>query len=340
MDKNIKYMSHAIELAKMAWGKTTPNPMVGAVIVRDGEIVGEGYHHKAGEAHAEVNAIADAGENCKGAVAYVTLEPCSTTGRTGPCTLALINAGVTSVVIGSLDPNPNHAGAGVDILEKAGIKVSVGVLEGECLKLNEAFFKWISEKKPFVLLKMAMTLDGKIATESGQSQWITGEVARNRVQELRQWSDAVLVGGETVRKDKPSLSVRSIEDWPCQPQRVIVSRNLTKEQAVELLPEGSDPFVYSAADGNEWNELLLDLGKKDVMALLIEGGGELAASALEAGIVDKVEFHIAPKILGGKGSRTVIGGSNPHSLAEALMLEEVQNFQLGCDFAITGYVKK
>jgi len=337
---DIKWMVQALELAQKAWGMTAPNPMVGCVVVKSNTLVGRGYHHKAGEAHAEVNALRDAGDAARDAVAYVTLEPCSTTGRTGPCTQSLIDAGISRVVIGSLDPNPDHAGRGVAILEDAGIEVSIGVLEDRCLELNEAFFKWISEKKPFVLLKMAMTLDGKIATKEGQSQWITGADARGRVQHLRQWSDAIVVGGETVRRDKPSLTVRNVDDWPCQPKRVVVSRSLSVDDAVELMAEGNEPMVFAPSNNSEWDEMLLELGSQDVMGVLIEGGGELAASALEAGVVDKVEFHIAPKILGGRGSRTVIGGTNPSNLSEALGLERVKTFSLGCDFAFTGYVSK
>jgi len=331
-------MRRSLDLAQKAWGLTSPNPMVGCTIVKDGELVGEGYHHKAGEAHAEVNAIADAGSFAHGAIAYVTLEPCSTTGRTGPCTQALINAGIVKVVIGSLDPNPDHAGRGVRILEDAGIEVVVGILESECLQMNEAFFKWISQNKPFVILKMAMTLDGKIATKDGQSQWITGPVARERVQKLRQWSDAIMVGGETVRSDRPSLTVRNVEDWPCQPKRIVASKSLTESDAAALVPPGNEPMVVSASTKEEWEHILLDLGSMDVTSLLIEGGGELAASALQAGVVDKVEFHIAAKILGGKDSRTVIGGVNPSNLSESLMLEDVSTFKLGDDIAVTGYI--
>ena len=336
---NERYMMQALELAKLGWGKTSPNPMVGCVIVLNGEIVGKGYHHKAGEAHAEVNAISDAGEFTNGAAAYVTLEPCSTTGRTGPCTQALIDAGISKVFIGSLDPNPEHAGRGVKILQNAGIEVNHGIIEQECLKHNEAFFKWIQYKTPFVLLKMAMTLDGKIATKDGQSQWITSSVARSRVQKLRQWSDAIMVGGETVRKDHPSLTVREIENWPCQPERIVISRSLTNEDALKLMPCGVKPSVYSPSSKTDWKQLMKTLGGENITSLLIEGGGELAASALEAGVVDKVEFHIAPKILGGKDSRSVIGGVNPSNLSESLMLEDVETFSLGCDIAISGYIK-
>ena len=205
----IEYMPQALELAKLAWGRTSPNPMVGALIVKHDRIIGRGYHRKAGTPHAEINALADCRHSPAGATLYVTLEPCSTYGRTPPCTDAIIKAGISRVVIGCLDPNPKHAGKGVEILRRAGIEVEYPVLEEECLRLNEAFFKWITTGTPFVLLKMAMTLDGKIATVDGDSQWVTGVGAREEVQVLRQWADAIMVGGETARRDHPALTVRN-----------------------------------------------------------------------------------------------------------------------------------
>lgn len=338
MTTHSHYMNRALELARKAWGCTSPNPMVGCVIVKDGLVVGEGYHHKAGEPHAEVNALADAGGKAQGATAFVTLEPCSSTGRTGPCTEALKKAGISHVVIGSLDPNPSHAGRGVRILEDAGVVVEYGVLESECLALNEGFFKWITTGKPFVILKMAMTLDGKIATEQGDSKWVTGEVARARVQELRRWADAVMVGGGTVRADKPSLTVRDIADWPHQPERIVVSSSLDIASCTAQMGEGKTPIILAPEDGDEWAEKMVELGEKGITTILIEGGGELAAEVLSAGVVDKVEFHIATKILGGRNSRPVVGGLNPLSLAESHQLKDVQTYMLGNDIAVSGYV--
>lgn len=342
-EKDKKFMLRAIALAKRGFGKTSPNPLVGAVIVRNGRIIGEGYHKKAGTPHAEINAITDAGaKKCQGATIYVTLEPCSTTGLTPPCTAAIIAAKFAKVVIGCLDPNPAHAGQALKIFRKAMIETVVGIEEGKCLALNDAFFHWIQTGRPLVMLKMAMTLDGKIATAAGKSKWITGPVARQRVQELRKWADAIMVGGETVRKDKPSLNVRSaklpdceLRNWE-QPERIIASKSLTSEKAAKLLPTGKRPLVVKAKNRSEWLSVLKRLGKKNITALLLEGGGELAASLLQAGVVDKVEFHIAPKILGGEKSRPVIGGTDPASLADSLQLQDVIIKKLGDDICITG----
>jgi diaminohydroxyphosphoribosylaminopyrimidine deaminase/5-amino-6-(5-phosphoribosylamino)uracil reductase len=332
-----KAMMHiAIDLARQAEGMTSPNPLVGAVVVKKMQIVGEGYHHKAGTAHAEVNALNDAGSKAAGADIYVTLEPCSTTGRTPPCTEAIIKAGIKRVFIGSLDPNPAHAGRAVDILRKTGIEVATGIETALCDSLNEAFFKWITTGKPLVVLKLAVTLDGRIACANGQSQWITGPEARGRVQRLRRRADAIMVGGETVRKDKPGLIVREPEDWPRQPRRLIVSRSMTPDQAKELLCPGPCPEIVAPDSPEAWQNLMQRLGSEQVTELLIEGGGELAAAVLHAGIVDIAEFHIAPKILGGKGSRPAVGGADPLSLAEAFNLNDVTVETLGKDIIVRG----
>ena len=326
------YMRQALELAEAAWGLTSPNPMVGAVVVDEaGNVVGRGYHHGAGLPHAEPNALRDAGENARGATLYVTLEPCCTWGRTPPCTEAVIAAGIRQVVIGCVDTNPKHAGHGIDVLKSHGITVVTGVLEEECRRLNDAFFKWIGTGRPFVMLKMAMTLDGKIATQSGQSQWITGESARAWVQRFRCWADAVMVGGETVRKDNPSLTVRSPLDWPRQPLRFVWTSRPLPPSAKMLSDGGPVPECVKPQTAAEWDEFLAGLGRRQVTALLLEGGGELAGNALQAGIVDRVAFFVAPKILCGRGSRSVTGGENPESLGEALRLENVQTQFFGND---------
>ncbi len=335
-DKTSEYMKEAIALAEKAWGMTSPNPLVGAVIVKDGKVTGRGFHEQAGKPHAEINALADAGQSSPKADLYVTLEPCSTHGRTPPCTDAIIRAGVRRVFIGSLDPNPAHAGRGVNILNNAGIEVFTEIEKVSCDAINEAFFKWITAKRPFVILKMAMTLDGKIATESGQSKWITGPAARQRVQHLRQWADAILVGGNTARNDHPSLTVRDMHGWR-QPRRLVASKTLTPEALKSLLPEGINPEVIRAACPAEWQAAMSRLGSENVTALLIEGGGELASTVLNAGIVDKVEFHIGPKILGGRNSRPVIGGANPLTLAEALALKNISIERAGEDIVVIGY---
>ena len=336
------FMLEALALAKMGWGLTNPNPMVGAVIVRDGEVIGQGFHRKAGEAHAEINALNDAarrGRDVRGATLYVTLEPCCTTGRTPPCTDAIIRAGIGKVVIGAVDPNPRHDGRGVDILRAAGIEVVCGVESIACARLNECFFHWISSGKPFVFLKLAVTLDGRIATESGDSKWITGSEARRRVQQLRRLCDAIIVGGNTFRCDEPRLTVREPENWERQPQRVIVSNSITPAEVAGFYPDGRAE-VIALPDAEAWQEYMLDLGERRMMAVLIEGGGEVAASALRAGVVDYVEFHIAPKILGGRDSRCAVGGESPLTMAEALPLQDISVSSYGDDIVIGGYLRE
>jgi len=333
-----QYMHQALELAQLAWGETSPNPLVGAIVVKNGRIIGRGHHRKAGTPHAEINALADCRYSPAGATLYVTLEPCSTHGRTPPCTDAIIKAGIKKVYIGCLDPNPNHAGRGVEILQQAGIEVVFPVMEQECRRLNEAFFKWITTREPFVILKMAMTLDGRIATVNGNSQWVTGPEARERVQTLRQWADAVMVGGETARLDRPGLNVRCKPDWEKQPRRIIVSRRIRPEEAEALLQPGVRPEVIAPQTPEEWHIEMSRLGSEGVTALLIEGGGELAGTVLQAGIVDKVEFFIAPKILGGRDSRCVVGGENPLSLSEAMNLDRVEIETIGNDLRVSGYI--
>lgn len=337
MTNDNNFMLEAVALAQKAWGQTSPNPLVGAVVVKDGVIIGRGYHHRAGEAHAEVNALHDAGADACNATIYVTLEPCSTTGQTPPCTEAIIKAKINTVYIGSVDPNPRHQGNAIKLLQAAGIQVICNIETTACNRLNEAFFTWITTGKPFVLLKMAMTLDGKIATENGNSQWITGAAARERVQHLRQWADAIMVGGNTARTDHPSLTVRNVEQWQPQPRRIIISNNLSKTELTQLLPRGGIIEIAKPSGSESWNSYLEQLGGDGVTALLIEGGGELAAEVIATGIVDKIEFHLAMKILGGRNSRPVVGGINPLSLAEAVQLKEIQTEYLGDDLIISGY---
>jgi diaminohydroxyphosphoribosylaminopyrimidine deaminase/5-amino-6-(5-phosphoribosylamino)uracil reductase len=329
-------MRRALSLAARAAGATNPNPMVGAVIVKNGVIAGEGWHEKAGEAHAEVNAIREAGARAKGADLYVTLEPCSTTGRTPPCTDAIIKAGIKRVFAGMADPNPRHKGAGFKILNKAGIHTECGTEHEKCAELNAAFIKWIVTKTPFVTLKMAMTLDGKIATAAGESKWVTGPLARRRVHELRRLADAVMVGGGTVRADRPSLTVRDVK-CSRQPRRVIVSQSLTEAKLLKLMPAGEKPELFSPQKTADWTDFMKKLGSENATSVLIEGGGETAWSALSAGVVDRVEFHIAPKILGGKNSVPVVGGAGFGSLAGAFGLTRVSVKTFGPDICVSGW---
>ncbi len=340
LEHDTERMREALALAEMGWGLTTPNPMVGAILEKNGEVIGRGYHHAAGEAHAEINAIRDA-LNSKidpaGSTLYVTLEPCSTYGRTPPCTEAILQAKIARVVVALTDPNPKHAGRGIEILRNSGVEVTTGILAAECGQLNAAFFKSITTGLPFVMLKLATTLDGKIATANGDSKYVTGVEARRRVQKLRRLSDAILVGAETARCDRPQLTVREPENWPRQPLRLIASCSMDEDELNELFPDGNAEIV-DVSSKEKWENLLQELTKRNVMTLFIEGGGEVAASAIAAGIVDYVEFHIAPKILGGRDSRPAIGGDSPALMADAVKLENVQHFSLGDDLIVTGYL--
>ncbi|NOY80135.1 MAG: bifunctional diaminohydroxyphosphoribosylaminopyrimidine deaminase/5-amino-6-(5-phosphoribosylamino)uracil reductase RibD [Kiritimatiellaeota bacterium] len=332
-------MRLALRLARRSWGRTSPNPMVGAVVVRDGLEAGRGRHRVAGGPHAEPAALAAAGDLARGATLYVTLEPCSTHGRTPPCTEAILAAGIRRVVIGGLDPNPKHAGRGAELLRRNGIEVRVGVLQAACERLNEAFFHWIVTGRPFVILKMAMTLDGKIATASGASRWITGEQARRDVQRLRQWADAIMVGAETVRRDDPELTVRTPRNWPRQPRKLVWSRRGALPRNYRIWQDpGNPPEFVTLRHSAAWLDFLGSLGSQDVTALLLEGGGELAGAALRAGAVNEIVFYVAPKILGGRGSRPVVGGPDPDTLAAALVLRDVTVKRLGDDLRVCGYV--
>lgn len=332
----------ALDCARKAWGCTNPNPMVGAVIVRGNELLATGYHHKAGEAHAEVDALRNAvskGIDVRGATIYVTLEPCCTSGRTPACTDAIIKSGLKKVVIGCLDPNPRHAGRGVEVLKNAGVEVEYGIEEEKCIELNAPFFTWITTGKPFVMLKMASTLDGKSAAQNGDSFWITGEAARSRVQELRRLADAIMVGAETVRQDHPRLNVREPDNWAKQPKILVASNTLTDSDMASYFP-GRDAKVVKLSCKHDWGVVLKELGAEGIMAVLIEGGSELAASAIAANAVDYVEFHIAPRILGGRGSRPTLGGENPEKMASALDLQHVEVKMIGADVAVSGYLKR
>ncbi len=365
-----EFMAETLKEAKKGWGKVSPNPLVGAIIVnKNDEIIGRGHHEFTTKYHAEINALNSALNNLKSqnnnsnnfndknqlldnndslllkdCDVYVTLEPCSTFGRTAPCTTALINCNVKRVFIGCVDDNELHANRAVKFLEDANIEVFCNINKEACQKINETFFKWIKTKKPFVILKMAMTLDGKIATQNGCSKWITGAIARQRVQQLREWSDAILIGGETARADKPSLTVRdgdnNIMKNYTQPERIILSQQKDFNYTNLLAKEGGRISVISLDNASGWNNLLLELGERNITSLLIEGGGEVAAMALNANIVDKIEFHIAPKILGGKDSRSVVGGFNPLDLNNCHQLKDIHIKQYGDDIAISGYCMK
>ncbi len=364
MRRDEDFMREALLLAQNALGRTSPNPLVGAVIVREGRVVGAGWHRKAGTPHAEVHALAMAGDLSRGATAYVTLEPCSHYGRTGPCAKALVEAGVKRVVVPVLDPNPLVAGKGKAMLEAAGVEVTVGVLAEEARQINEAYFKWVTQKMPFVTLKTAMTLDGKIATAAGKSQWITGEAARQRVHEMRDVADAILVGIGTVLADNPSLTTRLADGTGRNPVRVIVdSRARTpltanvvadgaartllavtasapaekvsalREAGVEVIALGEGPAVDLRA-------LMRFLAEEKMTSVFVEGGGTLNFSLLEAGLVDKVHAFIAPQMVGGETALSPVEGRGIAELSDAVRLERMTAEPVGADILLTGYVIK
>lgn len=359
---NEKYMKLAIELAKMGEGKVNPNPMVGAVIVKEERIIGRGYHEEYGKYHAEVNAINSATENLEGSTIYVTLEPCSHYGKTPPCVDKIIENKISKVVIGMLDPNPLVSGRGIEKLKKAGIEVQTKILEEECKKLNEVFIKYITTKKPFVVLKSAMSLDGKIATSSGESKWISNENSRYEVHKLRNKLMGIMVGVNTVIKDNPELTCR-IENG-INPIRIIVDSKLRipldskilndnksktiiattdksqKEKIEYLENKGAKVVVINSKDEKvDLNELMNVLGDLGIDSILLEGGSALNYSALEANVVDKIQVYIAPKIIGGEKSKTPVGGKGIDLLQDAFKVENKIIKLIGEDILIEGYIK-
>ena len=360
-----RWMQRAIDLARKGTGLTSPNPLVGTVLVDgDGNVVGEGWHHKAGEPHAEVNALAQAGEKARGTTAYVTLEPCSHYGRTGPCCEALIAAGVKKVVVAIGDPNPKVAGNGIRRLQEEGIEVSVGVLAKEAAEVNEVFLHWITTNRPFVALKYAMTLDGKIATGTGDSKWITGEEARTQAHFLRSIYDAILVGKGTVLADDPSLTCRLVEGK--NPIRIVLdakleipinAKVLSDGEAETIIVAGKDvlPELLSERTGLEkvevlqvdtvdgkvdLKELLTKLSERKITSILVEGGGAVHGSFFDAGFVDRVYAFIAPRLIGGTEALSPIGGMGCLKIADGLKLDRVETMALGNDFLITGCTAK
>lgn len=359
-----KYMRLAMQLAGNAIGRTSPNPLVGAVIVKDNRVVGCGWHRKAGTPHAEVHALNQAGELAQGADVYVTLEPCAHYGKTPPCAKALVEAKVKNVYGGLLDVNPKVAGKGFKILEDAGIHVEYGFLQDELRKQNEVFFKWIEHKKPFVVLKAAMTLDGKIATATGQSKWITNETSRAYGYKLRDIYDGIMVGINTVIEDNPMLTARV--DGGKNPIRIVVDSSLKidinanvvqdksaktiiattdkadKDKILKLQAQDVDVIVVDKDKNDKVDiEKLLDiLGQQNICSILVEGGATLSGSFVAKKLVDKVYFFIAPKIVGGKEAKTPVAGTGILNLQEALSLKDIQIEKLEEDILIIGRVDK
>ena len=364
-EAHITFMQRALALARQAKGRTSPNPLVGAVIVKDGKVIGEGYHQKAGTVHAEVHALNAAGENAKGATLYTNLEPCCHWGRTPPCTAAVIHAGMAHVYIAEVDPNPSIAGKGIRQLEAAGIRVHLGICAQEAAELNEVHRKYIQTGMPFVILKTAMSLDGKIATTSGESQWITSEASRQRGHEIRDTVDAILVGRGTVERDNPALTTRLQDRKGQDATRIVldsygrtptdahifnvesragvivaVTPDAPIENVKALEKTGAEVVTTPAAHSKVCFKSLMEiLGKREITSVLIEGGGEINASAIAAGIVDKVMCFVAPKLIGGRNAPGPIGGEGVPSLKEAPHLQRIRITQMpNSDFLIEGYL--
>ena len=357
--KDLAFMQRALALAERGRGLTSPNPMVGALVVRDGAVVGEGFHAEAGGPHAEIVALAAAGEGARGSTLYVTLEPCNHHGRTPPCTRAIRTAGVTRGVAGTMDPNPHVTGGGAEALRAGGIEVAVGARGDEVRAQNRGFFTAMRLGRPHITLKSAMTLDGKIAAQDGTSRWITGVEARAEAHRLRSQSDAVVIGIGTALADDPALDVRLETPWPREPWRVVVDSHARlpararvigagraeraliavtdaapPERVAALEAAGATVMACKSTQGRvDLGDLAARLFARDVLAMLVEGGAELNASFLEAGLVDRVAIFLAPKLLGGAGAPTPVGGP-ARALSQALRLTRPTVRPLGDDWLV------
>lgn len=365
MNKHEHHMRQALALAERGRGWTSPNPMVGAVVVKDGQVVGRGYHQRAGGPHAEVHAIDDAGEHARGATLYVTLEPCNHFGRTPPCTRKIIDAGIRRVVVAMTDPNPGVEGGGNRTLQDRGIEVITGVCEKKARTLNEAFTTWITTGRPFVILKCAATLDGRIATRTGDSRWVTGPASRRHVHRIRHAVDGILVGVETVKKDDPSLTTRLEDETGSDPTRIILDTHLSMPATAKMLRQSSEAptwvvcgpdaaesrrsdleaagaQVIAAAVKNgriDLSALMEPLGRMEIGSLLIEGGGRVIGSALAAGIVDKLCLFYAPKLLGGDDGVPMCRGTGPERMQDGIAVHDLEVFRFDGDVMLQGYLK-
>ncbi|MFH1061725.1 MAG: bifunctional diaminohydroxyphosphoribosylaminopyrimidine deaminase/5-amino-6-(5-phosphoribosylamino)uracil reductase RibD [Candidatus Omnitrophota bacterium] len=365
--KDLKYLNMTVALALKAEGDTSPNPLVGAVIVKSNKIIAQGFHRQCGQAHAEIEAIKKAGKKIKGADLYVNLEPCSHFGRTGPCTEAIIKAGIKRVIIGMKDPNPITCGKGIRILKKAGIKVELCRDPKPFEQINEIFIKYITQKIPFIAVKAAQSIDGKIGTKTFQSKWITGKKARDYSQSLRKKYDAIMVGVNTILKDNPYLSCRFgdvlLEDSPVKiivdatlktpananifsglsPAPVIMATTArASKKKIEEFTDLDVDVIICPADKNKAVDikyLISELAKNEISSILVEGGGKLNGSFFDAKLVDRAFFFIAPKIIGGEHAVSTVAGSGCAKLEHAISLEDVKYLQLGEDLLIEGKVK-
>ena len=356
-------MKMAIELARKGRGMTNPNPVVGAVIVKDGEIIGEGWHEKYGELHAERNAINSCRMSPKGSTMYVTLEPCCHTGKTPPCTDAIIESGISRVVVGSGDPNPKVAGKGIGILKKNGIQVDEDIMKEECEGINRVFFHYIKTGRPYVTMKYAMTMDGKTASASGDSKWITGEEAREHVHIQRSYNTAIMVGRGTVLGDDPMLTSRTDKGAGRDPVRIICDTDLSIPAGSNIVKTARDIETVIATSCNDaerkkqftdagcriikiekkdgridLEKLMAELGSRGIDSILLEGGAELNWGMAKAGLVSKIQAYIAPKIFGGAGSKSPVGGEGIGSPDRCLMLGRPEITTLGEDILIESEV--
>ncbi len=358
------FMQKALSLAEKGRGWTSPNPMVGAVVVKNGVIVGRGYHERVGGPHAEVNAIDDAGEEARGATIYVTLEPCNHFGRTPPCTQKILKAGIRRVVVAMADPNPGVAGGGNQYLQDQGIDVTTGICEKDARVLNEGFITWVTTGRPFVIAKCAATLDGRIATRSGDSKWVTGPAARGVVHRIRHSVDGIMIGVQTAIADDPSLTTRLEGQSGSDPTRIILDTRLSLPPTAKMLHQQSSAptwvvcgpdapadrrRVLEAAgarvmpgelqDGRIDLAWLMDqLGSEAITSLLVEGGGTVLGTAFAAGIVDKIHFFYAPKILGGDDGIPICRGTGPETMRESIAVHDLTLSQWGPDIMIEGYL--
>ena len=336
MSSDERFMRIALAEARKAFGQTSPNPAVGAILVVQNRIVARGHHRQAGKPHAEIECLRNFRRKVpKNAKLYVTLEPCSTKGRTGACTDQIMRAGVKSIVIGATDPNPRHRGRGIELLRDAGIEVKVGVLAEECAVLNEAFNKWIATGIPFVTAKCGMSLDGRLTRPKKESRWLTSPSARRHAQILRAQSDAILVGADTIRIDNPHLTVRSAAHIQ-QPARVVITRS-------GKIPRDAHVFTDRFAKNTRVyrNEtlpaILADLGAKNITSLMIEGGGRVLGQALDERLIDKVQIYAAPILTGG--SIVAFGGQGALHTSDGARLERIRFEKIGPDICVTGYPK-
>lgn len=327
-------MGAALREARRAIGRTSPNPTVGAALVHRGKIISRGYHERPGGPHAEVRCLTSLpGSVPAGSILYVTLEPCSTVGKTGRCTDAIIRAGISHVVVGAVDPNPKHQGRGLAALRRAGISVRLGVLADECRGLNEAFNKWVVTRRPFVIAKCGMSLDGRLTRPPGAERWITSAASRRDAQKLRAQIDAILVGGETIRTDDPRLTVRPARSVH-QPWRVILTKSGKLPPRSRVLRDRfkARTIVYR---NRSLESVLQELGRKQVLSVLIEGGGRLLGQALDEGLIDKIQIYLGPIFTGGPVP--AFAGRGADSTQSALRLERLSYTRIGHDVRVMGY---